>query len=111
MECISCHDPHKPSSRMMLGGFKQEACVRCHADKDGPYVFEHPALRVEGCVACHSPHGSPNRHLLHFQKDAELCLSCHALVPGFHSRFTLDTNCANCHSSIHGSNLDPGFLR
>lgn len=49
--------------------------------------------------------------MLTFQAVAELCYSCHVAVPGFHSRFTLDTQCTNCHSSIHGSNLDPYFLR
>lgn len=111
MECQSCHNNHAPEQRMMLGGFKQQACIDCHTDKGGPFVFEHGASRVESCVACHTPHGSPNRHLLNYQRTAELCYSCHVSVPGFHSRFTLETNCVNCHSSIHGSNLDPHFLK
>ena len=48
---MDCHNPHEPSERLRLGGFKQEECVACHADKGGPSVFEHPAQRVEGCVA------------------------------------------------------------
>lgn len=111
LECQSCHDPHEPASRTRLAAFKQEACIECHGDKGGPFVFEHGSVQVEGCVACHTPHGSPNRHLLKFQRTAELCFSCHAAVPGFHSRFTLDTTCTNCHSSIHGSNFDPFFLK
>lgn len=109
--CEDCHNPHGTTARAQLGGFNQEQCVDCHADKGGPWVFEHGAQRVEGCVACHSPHGSPNRHLLNFQNVAELCFSCHAVVPGFHSRFTLETRCTNCHSTIHGSNFDPAFLQ
>lgn len=109
--CESCHDPHAPATRARLGGFKQEQCVQCHGDKGGPFVFEHGSVRVEGCVACHTPHGSANRHLLKFQKVAELCFSCHSAVPSFHSRFTLDTTCTQCHSSIHGSNFDPFFLK
>jgi len=111
IQCTSCHDPHERQNRMALGGFNHERCGRCHTDKGGPYVFEHGSLRVEGCSACHTPHGSPNRHMLIFQAVAELCYSCHVVVPGFHSRFTLDTQCTNCHSSIHGSQLDPYFLR
>lgn len=111
LECVSCHDPHAPATRTMLGGFKQQQCIECHQDKGGPWVFEHPAQRVEGCVACHTPHGSPNRHLLKFQNVAELCYSCHAAVPGFHARFTLESQCTNCHSTIHGSNFDPFFLK
>ena len=119
LDCTSCHDPHAPATRADLGGFKQEACIDCHTDKGGPFVFEHPASRTEGCTACHSPHGSPNRHLLSHERVAELCLTCHAAVPQFHlgfspvgpPRFGLDTQCTTCHSSIHGSNFDPKLLR
>jgi predicted CXXCH cytochrome family protein len=66
---------------------------------------------VEGCVACHTPHGSVNRHMLHFQSTADLCFSCHVDIPGFHARFNRTTNCVNCHSAIHGSQMNPFFLR
>jgi DmsE family decaheme c-type cytochrome len=111
LECASCHDPHAPASRTQLGGFKHQQCLDCHTDKGGPFVFEHGSSRTEGCVACHVPHGSPNRHMLRFQRTAELCFSCHAQVPGFHSRFTLETVCTNCHATVHGSNFDPFFLK
>ena len=110
LSCKDCHDPHAPPERRLLGGFDQ-GCVSCHGDKDGPFVFEHGAQRVEGCVACHAPHGSPNRHMLTFQSTGELCYSCHGAIPGFHARFTLESVCTNCHSTIHGSNLDADFLK
>ena len=111
VECVDCHDPHAPSERLRLGGFKHEECVACHADKGGPFVFEHGAQRVEGCVACHDPHGSPNRHLLQYQRTADLCYSCHAGVPGFHLNFPPDRDCLECHQSIHGSNVDAHFFQ
>lgn len=111
IHCTSCHDPHERQQRMALGGFKHETCSQCHTDKAGPFVFEHGSSRVEGCAACHTPHGSPNRHMLTFQAVADLCYSCHVAVPGFHAGFTLDTQCTNCHSTIHGSHMDPYFLR
>lgn len=119
LECTSCHDPHAPATRSLLGGFKQQQCLDCHTDKGGPFVFEHAASRTEGCTACHSTHGSPNRHMLAHQRVAELCFTCHATVPQFHTgfgpagppRFGLDTQCTNCHSTIHGSNFDPFFLK
>jgi DmsE family decaheme c-type cytochrome len=119
LECTSCHDPHAPVTRSLLGGFRQQQCMECHQDKGGPFVFEHAASRVEGCTACHQPHGSPNRHLLTHQQPAELCIGCHAVLPQFHvgfspaapPRFGLETQCTNCHAAIHGSNFDPSFLK
>lgn len=117
--CADCHDQHEPSPRMRLGGFRQSNCTSCHTDKQGPFVFEHVSQRIDGCTSCHAPHGSVNRHMLSFQSVGDLCYSCHVEVPGFHKggpqgtplRFDSTTNCTNCHSSIHGSNLDPAFLR
>ena len=111
LECTSCHNPHEPTTVGRLGGFKDETCLKCHADKGGPFIYEHGSVRVEGCTACHDPMGSPNRHLLKFQRVAELCYSCHTTPPSFHSRFTLETQCTECHSSIHGSNFSPFFLK
>jgi DmsE family decaheme c-type cytochrome len=116
--CTDCHDPHGPSTRRFLGG-GSDSCLTCHADLAGPFVFEHAAGRVEGCLACHDPHGGPNRRMLSHQREGELCYSCHLEVSAFHfgfapagaPRFGLDTVCTNCHSTIHGSNLDKDFLR
>lgn len=112
LECISCHNPHEPTERPQLGGFKQQTCLQCHADKGGPFLYEHGASRVEGCTACHTPHGSPNRHLLIQQSISDLCFSCHGTAPAWHSRFTSTaTNCTTCHVAIHGSNLNRLFLK
>lgn len=119
LECTSCHDPHAPARRTMLTSAAKEPCVTCHTDKEGPFVFEHGSIMVEGCTSCHSPHGSPNRHMLRHQDGGELCFTCHAAVPQFHfgfspvapPRFDTTTNCVNCHSAIHGSNFDPFFLK
>ena len=110
MECMSCHNPHEPTPRVRLGGFKTQQCTQCHLDKLGPFVFEHGTSIVEGCTSCHAPHGSPNRFMLQFQAEGDLCYSCHVIMPGFHSRFTSETMCTSCHASIHGSNLHPAFL-
>jgi len=119
VNCTSCHDPHIPQTGMELGGFKQSVCSDCHADVEGPFIFEHPASRVEGCAACHETHGSPNRHMLKIQAVGSLCFSCHADAPQFHigfspsapPRFDESTVCTNCHVMIHGSNLDRNLLR
>jgi len=112
LECTTCHDPHGPAIRERLAGFKHEACLKCHTDKGGPFLYEHEASRIEGCTACHDVHGSPNRHMLKHQNVAQLCFSCHAAAPSWHQRFTTsDANCASCHSTIHGSNLSNIFLK
>ncbi|MCP5103252.1 MAG: hypothetical protein GY950_07735 [bacterium] len=109
--CGSCHDPHKPSARERLAGFKQESCFKCHTDKQGPFLYEHKSITIDGCTVCHDVHGSPNRHMLVNQSVSELCFSCHTVAPGWHSRFTPESNCTNCHSTIHGSNLSSMFLK
>lgn len=119
LTCVSCHNPHDRQSVPRLGSAKESVCTDCHVDKDGPFLFEHDASRVDGCIACHTPHGSANRHLLTRQQTGELCYACHAEVPQFHlsfapvgdPRFGTNTVCTNCHVTIHGSNLDPGFLK
>jgi len=109
--CTSCHNPHESSTVTRLGGFKHEACFKCHTDKQGPFLFEHGAVRIEGCEACHDPHGSVNRHMLNYQHVADMCYSCHITVPGWHSRFNQQANCTVCHLAIHGSNLSEGLIK
>jgi len=112
LDCTTCHDPHEPAVSARLGGFKHEACLKCHTDKGGPFLYEHQSSRVEGCTICHDAHGSPNRHLLTYQSTADLCFSCHTFAPQWHKSFgERTTNCTSCHSTIHGSNLSKIFLK
>lgn len=112
LSCTACHNPHAPEAGERLGGFKQEACLKCHADKGGPYLYEHGASRIEGCTICHETHGSPNRHMLTTQSVADLCFSCHIAAPVWHGRFSeKTTNCTTCHATIHGSNLSKIFIK
>jgi predicted CXXCH cytochrome family protein len=116
MKCTDCHNPHGTLNGTMLKKVKWEACVRCHVEKRGPFVFEHPSVKIEGCVICHSPHGSVNRNLLLRGEGRFLCLQCHVNpfaqnVP--HSRLGYQTRgeCVRCHAVIHGSNSSDVFLR
>lgn len=111
MNCTTCHNPHEPSTRQRLGGFKNESCFKCHTDKSGPYLYEHGASRIEGCSSCHNVHGSPNRHMLNQQSVSDLCFSCHTTAVSWHARFDSSTNCVVCHATIHGSNLSNRFLK
>jgi DmsE family decaheme c-type cytochrome len=100
------------------------ACFKCHADKQGPFVFEHAPLKVEGCSACHDPHGSSNPKLLKRSVVAQLCIECHSnvgVVPGEEPSGAAQVphdlsnpryrNCTICHVKIHGSNSSSRFFR
>lgn len=122
IKCSDCHNPHGgfelKQVRLATGG--DAPCLKCHTDKQGPFVFEHAPLKIEGCTACHIPHGSNNPKLLKRNQVNQLCLECHSDVgailgvttPSFHDQTTLRfQNCTTCHVRIHGSNADTNFFR
>ncbi|MBZ5535943.1 MAG: DmsE family decaheme c-type cytochrome [Acidobacteriia bacterium] len=122
MKCTDCHNPHggfeQKQVRLATGG--DAPCMKCHADKQGPFVFEHAPLREEGCTICHIPHGSNNPKLLKRNEVRILCLECHSNAgtvgapdtPSFHNQATARfQNCTTCHVKIHGSNLDRFYFR
>ena len=124
MNCVECHDPHGHDIKKPAGGLGlarlDQSCAQCHREQTRNFVFEHEAMR-EGCTTCHQPHGSVNDKLL-VQRGANLCLKCHAQVPGTsgrlvigkadHSLFLRQGNCSTsgCHTAVHGSNIHPKFL-
>ena len=124
MKCSDCHNPHggfeQKQTRLAVGA--DASCIRCHTNKQGPFVFEHAPLKVEGCSACHTPHGSANAKLLKRSSVRQLCLECHSSiteqlagdVPSFHNQTSSGgkyQNCTTCHSAIHGSNAHKAFFR
>jgi len=116
MECTTCHNPHGSQNVKMLreGNSINESCATCHAEKRGPFLWEHAPGR-ENCVTCHDPHGSNNERML-VAKPPLLCQRCH--VHSRHPATIYDNTqlavtksnrvvgraCLNCHSQIHGSN-------
>ncbi len=113
--CTSCHNPHGgEGGRMLVNLTVNNVCYTCHAEKRGPFLWEHPAVR-ESCLNCHSPHGSSNPKLLTARVHL-LCQQCHIHMLPRHSTtagkpldiFSINRGCANCHGQIHGSNHPGG---
>ena len=76
MVCSDCHDPHGQETGNLKEATINLLCYKCHADKQGPFAFEHPPVR-EDCTICHNPHGTVANNLLK-QPANFLCLRCHA---------------------------------
>jgi predicted CXXCH cytochrome family protein len=126
MNCVQCHDPHGMDIMKPAGGLAMsrlnETCAQCHREQTKPVIYEHPAMR-EGCTTCHNPHGSINPQMLTV-RDSNLCLRCHAQIPGpaasghiyiggrDHTSSLAFGSCwtAGCHTAVHGSNVHPILL-
>jgi len=111
--CASCHNPHgSPNPKQLIESSVNENCYKCHSERRGPFLWEHPPV-MENCANCHEPHGSSRPQLLKARTPL-LCQNCH--IEARHpttpqaatSRFAFNRSCTNCHSQIHGSNHPSG---
>ena len=111
--CTDCHNPHGTANEKLLAANSvNESCYKCHAEKRGPFLWEHPPV-AENCLNCHEPHGSNHASLLKSERP-RLCQRCH--IESRHpttpqaaaTRFVFNRSCSNCHSQIHGSNHPSG---
>ena len=129
VKCSSCHNPHGALSPAMVNAESiKELCTTCHADKRGPFLFEHAPVE-ESCLNCHNPHGSRSVKLLN-EKVPNLCQDCHDAAQHPGTMYDADNNfkapststsgpntrfiarsCMNCHNEIHGSNAPAGRAR
>jgi len=116
MTCAGCHNPHGGVSGNLRGETVEDTCFKCHADKAGPFMHEHPPV-VEECTTCHKPHGSANATLLK-QGEPMLCLRCHKWphtestnnVSAMKTKtFEQRSRCTDCHNQIHGSDRKAGL--
>ena len=120
MDCSGCHSPHGATVDAQLNRQTlNDTCYQCHAEKRGPYVWEHAPV-TEDCALCHSPHGSNHPGML-TSRAPLLCQSCHSqfghpsipydadgLASGTPSQYLLGQSCMNCHEQVHGSNHPSG---
>jgi DmsE family decaheme c-type cytochrome len=117
MTCTSCHNPHGSVTPALLKeNSVNDACYTCHAEKRGPFLWEHAPV-TESCTNCHDPHGSNHERMLKVAKP-RLCQQCHVETrhptrpygtDAASARYVLGRSCANCHVNIHGSNHPSGF--
>lgn len=127
MKCSGCHQHHGSLVKNLKTNERlNDLCLNCHADKRGPFVFEHAPVQ-EDCLSCHDPHGTVANNLLK-QNEPFLCLQCHE--SHFHAgriglteartlpstqwvsqnphgtegwRRAFLTKCTQCHFKIHGT--------
>ncbi len=122
LACSDCHAPHgSTADKQLVKATLNQTCYECHADKRGPFLWEHAPV-AEDCSSCHSPHGASQPGMLK-ARGPLLCQSCHSQqghpsvsygpsgLPGGGgtpvSSLALG-NCMNCHTQVHGSNHPSG---
>src|SRR6202142_2801648 len=121
IQCSDCHNVHgtvKPK-QVRTNSTQDAICFKCHTDKQGPFVYEHAPVKIDGCQSCHLTHGGPNPHMLKVSNVNLLCLQCHTTssfssapgAPSFHNQASFFQSCVLCHSQVHGSNFDPTFFK
>ncbi len=77
VSCSDCHNPHgSVGPKLLVGNTVNETCWNCHAEKRGPFLFDHPSAN-DDCMNCHTPHGSTNAPLLK-ARSPWLCQQCHS---------------------------------
>ena len=112
--CSNCHNPHGTATEAMLRENSiNDNCYKCHAEKRGPFLFEHAPVR-ENCLSCHDPHGSTNEYMLKVSRP-RVCAECHgfghgAVFSGPRAVESFGRSCQNCHTAVHGSNSPSGAL-
>ena len=127
LACSGCHNLHGSAGpKLLKKNTVNETCWTCHADKRGPFLFEHQPV-VEDCTNCHTPHGSNITPMLK-TRPPFMCQECHdgshasgtpvgpnaaGIQGGFisatgPSKNNVGNACMNCHSMVHGSNSPAG---
>ncbi|MHB8901635.1 MAG: cytochrome c3 family protein [Thermoguttaceae bacterium] len=139
MVCSDCHDAHGQAMGNLKEDTINAVCYECHAEKEGPFAYEHAPVTENCahchephgtvannllrqpttflCLRCHAGHSTHNA--------SDQCLRCHfvdgdptnvgggPLDPSIPttptSRQALFTDCTQCHSQVHGSDLPYGM--
>ena len=100
MVCSDCHDAHGQPKATSRPRRVNLLCYKCHAEKQGPFAYEHPPV-TENCAICHEPHGTVANNLLR-QPTTFLCLRCHTghrTAPRLHGTSTHNPDIAGTRST------------
>ncbi len=134
LTCSDCHNPHGTTTERLIDATTvNDKCYECHAEKRGPFLWEHAPVR-ESCLNCHHAHGSTHEPLL-LTKRPLLCQRCHSAFGHPNVLYALSADeeaqgaspfevqrdslpalqmvlrsCTNCHAAVHGSNHPSGKL-
>ena len=118
LKCSDCHNVHGTfqNTNLKITADQNAICTKCHMETRGPFVYEHAVVKGQGCIACHTPHGSQNARLLNVPNINTLCNQCHSAVGagnihGISAGSTDLQPCTDCHTMIHGSNLNVAFIK
>lgn len=118
VQCSDCHNIHGTTSLRQVRTVPtgDGACFKCHADKRGPFAYEHVPVKTDGCSSCHTAHGSTNPRLLGVSQVNLQCLQCHTFpvqgpIGPAHNNAAKYQACTSCHVTIHGSNASNVFFR
>lgn len=115
--CSDCHNPHGTTTDFsLLKATINDTCTSCHAEKRGPFLWEHQPVQEE-CTVCHLAHGGTNERLLKVARPF-LCQQCH-MEDSHQSDFRDNKDatsfgaiagkaCSACHVQVHGSNHSQG---
>jgi DmsE family decaheme c-type cytochrome len=125
--CSDCHNAHGSAApKSLKKNTLNETCFICHAEKRGPFLWEHQPA-TEDCSTCHTSHGSNITPLLK-SRAPFMCQECHdgphaskspvarnaagtqgglTAVP---SETVTGRGCMNCHNMVHGSNSPAGAI-
>lgn len=116
MKCSECHNVHAENGTgLKIAATLREKCTSCHAEKRGPFLWEHQPAS-EDCTVCHVSHGANFPALLK-KRPPQLCQQCHAQAghpsvsyngSKIPSIYLGVKGCLNCHSNTHGSNHPSG---
>ena len=123
-QIVKCSDCHMTldQTRRQLSPNGTSVCMKCHAEFEGPFPYEHQAtvdysVEEGACISCHDPHGSYLPRMLKQPYEAphfQLCTQCHS-VPrhnsnSMHGSAWSGVPCNDCHTDTHGSYVSRLFL-